>query len=50
VPEVAWKNGDLRLTFPGQWLHEHPLTQVDLEQETRNLQPSGLTLTVAPAG
>jgi exopolyphosphatase/guanosine-5'-triphosphate,3'-diphosphate pyrophosphatase len=50
VPEIAWTGGDLRLTFPGQWLRERPLTQVDLEQEARSLQASGVTLTVASAG
>jgi exopolyphosphatase/guanosine-5'-triphosphate,3'-diphosphate pyrophosphatase len=37
VPEIQWRNGALRLTFPHQWLENHPLTRADLEQETAYL-------------
>jgi exopolyphosphatase/guanosine-5'-triphosphate,3'-diphosphate pyrophosphatase len=44
VPEIAWKNGDVRLTFPEHWLERHPLTRADLEQEAGYLRAIGVRL------
>ena len=39
--------GELRITFPRKWLAEHPLTKLDLEQESEYLSAIPLKLTVA---
>ena len=38
VPQVALKNGGIRLKFPARWLKRHPLTRADLEQEADYLR------------
>ena len=38
------KGGQLKLTFPHQWLAEHPLTLADLEQEQYWLSAVGIDL------
>ena len=39
--------GDIRVTFPRKWLAAHPLTKLDLEQESEYLSVVPLKLTVA---
>lgn len=39
---VSAKGGQLKLSFPNQWLLEHPLTAADLEQEQRWLSVVGI--------
>jgi exopolyphosphatase/guanosine-5'-triphosphate,3'-diphosphate pyrophosphatase len=48
APEVALtvKGRAIDLAFPRGWLHEHPLTIADLEQETEFLRAAGLRLRV----
>ena len=48
LPEIRMKPGNkrLRLIFPGAWLEEHPLSQADLEQESRYLAEAGFALDV----
>ena len=40
-------DGEIRLTFPKRWLAEHPLTRLDLEQESEYLAVIPLKLAVA---
>lgn len=40
------KSGEIRTTFPRRWLAEHPLTKLDLEQESEYLSAIPLKLTV----
>lgn len=40
-------DGEVRLTFPRRWLAEHPLTRLDLEQESEYLAVIPLKLAVA---
>ena len=40
-------DGEIRLTFPKRWLAEHPLTRLDLEQESEYLGVIPLKLAVA---
>ena len=44
---VPTGDGEIRLTFPKRWLEEHPLTRLDLEQESEYLAVIPLKLTVA---
>ncbi|MCY4058873.1 MAG: Ppx/GppA phosphatase family protein [Gammaproteobacteria bacterium] len=39
--------GEIRITFPRKWLAEHPLTKLDLEQESDYLSVIPLKLSVA---
>ena len=39
-------SGEIRITFPRKWLAEHPLTKLDLEQESEYLSVIPLKLTV----
>jgi exopolyphosphatase/guanosine-5'-triphosphate,3'-diphosphate pyrophosphatase len=43
--ELNVKGKLLDITFPPDWLNNHPLTQADLEQETNYLKPAGYELT-----
>jgi exopolyphosphatase/guanosine-5'-triphosphate,3'-diphosphate pyrophosphatase len=49
LPEIGIHaaNNFLRLTFPKDWLAEHPLTQTDLESEAELLRESAFTLEFA---
>ena len=40
-------SGEIRITFPRKWFAEHPLTKLDLEQESEYLSVIPLKLTVA---
>jgi len=44
IPELEVNNKDIALTFPKNWLEEHPLTQSDLENERNHLEKAGYTL------
>lgn len=39
------KDQQVTVTLPGEWLENHPLTQLDLEQEAGYLETMGLALT-----
>jgi exopolyphosphatase/guanosine-5'-triphosphate,3'-diphosphate pyrophosphatase len=41
------RDNELTLTFPGDWLGRHPLTQLDLAQEASYLKAIDHSLTVA---
>ena len=41
--------GEIWITFPRKWLAEHPLTKLDLEQESEYLSVIPLRLTVTPS-
>jgi len=43
--KLTAKNHDLKLSFPERWLHDHPLTQADLESEADYLREIGFKLT-----
>ena len=43
---IGVDDGEIKLVFPGQWLENHPLTQLDLEQEAEYLAAIPLRLTV----
>ena len=43
---IGVDDGEIKLAFPGQWLENHPLTQLDLEQEAEYLAAIPLRLTV----
>lgn len=38
---------DLRLEFPEDWLHEHPLTEAEIKREAEYLSSAGFTLNYA---
>lgn len=40
------KNTRLSLRFPPAWLHTHPLTRLELEEETERLRQAGIELSV----
>ncbi len=42
--KLSLNDKSLRLSFPEQWLEEHPLTQADLKQEANYLKPCGIKL------
>ncbi|HFD79184.1 MAG TPA: HD domain-containing protein, partial [Gammaproteobacteria bacterium] len=42
--QISAGENSLRLEFPHGWLEAHPLTAADLQQEKKNLKPSGLKL------
>ncbi len=44
--EVRAEDDFIRLSFPRNWISQHPLTQLDLEQEAEYLQWSPIRLTV----
>ena len=48
-PKLEWKDSTVKLAFPAGWTEKHPLTQADLEQETRFLAAAGITLTRSEA-
>lgn len=43
-PELQTEGDALSLGFPDQWLEDHPLTQLELEQEAVLLAAAGITL------
>jgi len=43
-PTLEWRNGTVRLAFPPGWAAKHPLTDADLDQETRFLADAGIEL------
>jgi exopolyphosphatase/guanosine-5'-triphosphate,3'-diphosphate pyrophosphatase len=49
LPDIrlAVKGKNAELAFPRGWLGEHPLTALDLEQETEYLASAGFRLRVA---
>ena len=45
VEAIEWTGKEsLRVGFNAEWLQQHPLTQVDLEQEVEYLQAAGMSL------
>jgi exopolyphosphatase/guanosine-5'-triphosphate,3'-diphosphate pyrophosphatase len=44
TPDISISNKQVLLKFPDQWLHEHPLTQSDLENESTYLSKADFTL------
>ncbi|MCB1684288.1 MAG: Ppx/GppA family phosphatase [Pseudomonadales bacterium] len=49
LPHINLRVGPkkIELGFPQGWLDDHPLTRLDIEQETRYLKPVGLELSIA---
>jgi len=45
VPDCQLSEKTIHLTFAAKWLQQHPLTQVDLEDEARRLDKRGIKLT-----
>ncbi len=43
-PTLLTDSNSLRLGFPDDWLAQHPLTQVELEQEAERLSTVGIQL------
>ena len=43
---IGVDDGEIKLVFPSQWLENHPLTRLDLEQEAEYLAAIPLRLTV----
>jgi exopolyphosphatase/guanosine-5'-triphosphate,3'-diphosphate pyrophosphatase len=43
-PQLSVEGGNLQLRFPDGWMGEHPLTQLELEQEAQYLASGGITL------
>lgn len=43
-PELSAEADRLRLSFPDDWLADHPLTQLELEQEAERLASAGIVL------
>jgi exopolyphosphatase/guanosine-5'-triphosphate,3'-diphosphate pyrophosphatase len=43
-PRLIAEGDHLRLSFPGDWLDNHPLTRLELEQEAQALIAAGMTL------
>jgi exopolyphosphatase/guanosine-5'-triphosphate,3'-diphosphate pyrophosphatase len=43
-PLLTTEDNGLRLRFPGHWLADHPLTQVELEAEAERLAAAGIRL------
>jgi exopolyphosphatase/guanosine-5'-triphosphate,3'-diphosphate pyrophosphatase len=43
-PVLSADDDTLILRFPDGWLAEHPLTQLELEQEAQRLVPAGYCL------
>ncbi len=41
---VTVKEMDIRLEFPEDWLHEHPLTEAEIKREAEYLAAAGFTL------
>ncbi len=46
-PTLRTAGGSLALCFPDDWLEQHPLTRLELEEEARRLLASGLRLEFA---
>ena len=44
---ITLRGNRIQLSFPGWWLNDHPLTQLDLDQEAAYLSAVPLRLTVA---
>ena len=43
-PQLAVNDHCLSLTFPGSWLQQHPLTQMELRQEQDRIESAGFKL------
>jgi len=43
-PTLVTDGDHLQLSFPGDWLAQHPLTQLELEQEAERLAAAGIQL------
>jgi exopolyphosphatase/guanosine-5'-triphosphate,3'-diphosphate pyrophosphatase len=48
-PLLTTDGDGLRLRFPGHWLSDHPLTQLELDAEAQRLAAAGIELVTAPA-
>ncbi len=48
LPEFKLKLGDgyLKVIFPENWLHDHPLTEIDLETEVAYVSTAGIKLKI----
>ena len=47
-PMLSTDGDRIGLQFPGQWLAEHPLTRLELEEEARRLAAAGIELDFEP--
>ncbi|MGV6825898.1 MAG: exopolyphosphatase [bacterium] len=46
APSMAVNDNQIQLTFPDNWLDEHPLTQAELNEESRLLDNAGFKLDI----
>lgn len=44
--DIEAENKSLRMTFPPEWLDQHPLTKAELEKEINYLKPAGFKFAV----
>ncbi len=46
--KLAIKKSELRISIPQEWMEAHPLTTVELVEETNHLKPTNIKLVILP--